>query len=130
MEPEHVWGDGSLYEWIETNDSTIVTIGLPPYVCSFQHRAEFLERENISYREFIQRSGLITVRGEEKQTTETLFASKKNSIGDFRPMGPFMHLAGVEIKSSSGITVSAVSAKRKLKLARSLIRLNNYVFSS
>jgi aminoglycoside N3'-acetyltransferase len=128
LEPKHVWGDGSLYEWMEKTDSTILTIGLPPYVCSFQHRAEYLERDKISYREFIQRSGFITIRGARKLTTETLFASKMGSVGDFRPMGAFMHLAGVETKSSSGITVSAVSAKRKLELARSLIRSNNSIF--
>lgn len=128
LEPKHVWGGGSLYEWIETTDSTIVTVGLPAYVCSFQHRAEYLERENISYREFIQRSGKITIRGREKQTTETLFARRGAANVDFRPIRTHLHLAEIEIASSSGITVSAVSAKRKLELARSLIRSNSSIF--
>jgi aminoglycoside N3'-acetyltransferase len=128
LEPKHVWGDGSLYEWIEATDSTILTIGLPTYVCSFQHRAEYLERENISYREFIQRNGTIIIRGHAKQTTEILFARRGTANVDFRPISSHLHLAGIEVASSSGITVSAVSAKRKLELARSLIRSNSSIF--
>jgi aminoglycoside N3'-acetyltransferase len=130
MEPEHVWGEGSTYEWIETIDATIVTIGLPQYVCSFQHRAEYLERENVSYRDFIKRSGSITVRGAQKQVTETLFASRPNAFVDFRPMSAHLHLAGIEVASSGGVTVTAVSSKRKLELARSLIRSNSAIFLS
>lgn len=128
LEPKHVWGEGSLYEWIETTDATIMTIGLPPYVCGFQHRAEYLERENISYREFIQRSGSIIIRGHEKQTTEILFARRGTANVDFRPISTHLHLAGIEIASSSGITVSAVSAIRKLELARSLIQSDRSIF--
>ena len=128
--PKHVWGEGSLYEWIEVNDATILTVGLPPYVCSFQHRAEYLEARSISYRDFIERSGYLTVRGVRRQTHEILFARKPYANVDFRPMDAHLHLAGIEIASSSGITISAVSAKRKLELARSLIRSNSSIFLS
>jgi aminoglycoside N3'-acetyltransferase len=130
LAPQHVWGEGSLYEWIEHTDSTILTIGLPPYVCSFQHRAEYLEARSISYRTFIERSGSLSVRGVKRQTTETLFARKPNVHVDFNAMSAHLHLAGIEIASSSGITVSAVSAKRKLDLARSLIQSNSSIFLS
>ena len=130
LRPQHVWGEGSLYEWIEETDSTILTIGLPPYVCSFQHRAEYLEARSISYRNFIERSGYLTVRGAKKQTTEILFARKSYAHVDFRPMTAHLHLAGIQLASSSGITVSAVSAKKKLELARSLIRSNSLIFVS
>jgi aminoglycoside N3'-acetyltransferase len=128
LRPNHVWGPGSLYEWMEKTDSTIVTVGLPPYVCSFQHRAEYLERRRISYRKFLKLGGLITIRGEQKRITETLFARLPGADVDFRPMNEQLHRTGIEISSVGGITVSAVSAKRKLELARSLIRSNGSIF--
>jgi aminoglycoside N3'-acetyltransferase len=128
LEPEHAWGEGSLYEWIEQNDSTIVTIGLPPYVCSFQHRAEYLEMERVSYRHLVNVSGTVKIRGRQRQLSETLFARNAGVSVDFRPICPSLPQADIHVSSSAGVTVSAISARKKLELARNLIQSNNSIF--
>lgn len=128
LRPKHAWGDGSLYEWIENNDLKIVTIGLPTYVCSVQHRVEYVYRDAIDYRREARKSNQLLVRGEEVVAEETLLARKNGVEVDFRPISASLPAAGQRLDKTSGITVSVISARLKLELAGKMLSRNPRVF--
>jgi len=128
LEPRHAWGAGSVYEWLESNDAVIVTIGLPIYVCSFQHRAEFLEKDKVHYREFITMEGTLNVRSTNFAFRETLFARRAGVNVDFRPITPFLSEVGQIVEKFDNITISSVSSRRKLNLVREMIRADPGAF--
>lgn len=130
LRPEHAWGNGSLYSWIESNDLDIVTIGLPPYVCSVQHRAEYLNRELLPYRQQLQRAGELLVRGEREMVRETLLVRKKGVEVDFKPMSPVLQEHKQIISNQSGIVLSSMSAKKKITLVSDQLKKNPLVFVS
>ena len=129
LRPEDVWGDKSLYWWIESNNLDIVTIGLPPYVCSVQHRAEHLNQNLLPYREQLQRAGEVLVRGERGMLRETLLARKKGVDVDFRPISPLLQQHGQRISKESGILLSSMSAKKKITLVSDQLKRNPVVFA-
>ena len=129
LEPEDAWGDGSLYEWIESNDLDIITIGLPSYVCSVQHRAEHLNRSLIPYRSEVQRVNKIKVRGRLREVSERLLARKPSYEVDFRAISPLLESIGQRISNDSGIMMSRVSAKQKIKLVSEQLQSNPLAFA-
>lgn len=129
LEPADAWGDGSLYAWIQSNDLDIVTIGLPPYVCSVQHRAEHLNRSLIPYRSEVQRVNTIRIRGRLREVSERLLARKHPYEVDFRAIAPLLESIGQRISSDSGIIMSRVSAKQKIKLVSEQLRSNPLAFA-
>lgn len=130
LRPKDAWGEGSLYEWIERNDLDIVTIGLPSYVCSVQHRAEYLEQNVITYRAPIERTGTVVIRNETLDVTEKLLARLPGYEVDFRPLQPLLAEAGQVSQIIDGILVSRISAKVKLSIARSCINADPDFFAT
>lgn len=128
LSPQHAWGPGSAYEWIESQDLNIITIGLPTYVCSVQHRAEYLNKEHISYRQEVTRENAVVWRESTLKLKETLFARREGFEVDFRPIEPLLGGIGQVRLQHQGIVISCVSAKLKVQLASSMIERNSTVF--
>lgn len=129
LRPVHAWGDGSLYSWIESKNLDILTIGLPPYVCSVQHRAEFLNRQILPYRSEIQVTSELIVRGEREILKETLLERKRGIEVDFRPVSDALLAHGQRIANASGIVLSSMSAKAKIAVASELIKSDPLIFA-
>ena len=130
LRPEHAWGEGSLYSYVESHDLAIVTIGLPSYVCSVQHRAEYLNRDILPYRSQVCRASEVAVRGATEIVHENLLARKEGVNVDFRPISPMLEAAG-QIKSVvAGIVLSSISAKKKIDLVSKSLRENPEIFVS
>ena len=127
LRPDNVWGEGSLYSWIESHDLQIVTIGLPPYVCSVQHRAEFLQRSKVPYREELSTSGEVIIRGKREILSETLLARIEGVEVDFRPLAKLFEENGQRVLKSDGIVISSISAKTKISLVSEAIEQNPWI---
>lgn len=128
LSPQYAWGPGSAYEWIESQDLNIITIGLPTYVCSVQHRAEYLNKDHISYRQEVTRENTVVWRESTFNLKETLFARRKGFEVDFRPIEPLLSNIGQVRLEHRGIVISRVSAKLKIMLASTMLERNSNVF--
>lgn len=130
LRPRFAWGDGSLYEWIETQDALIATVGVHPTVCSFQHRAEYLEADQVSYRYSVYRKNNLIRNGHKISVQEGLMVRKPGVSVDFKPVLPYLRKEGLAIETSSGVTLSAIGARAKLATVRKVIRANPTVFAT
>lgn len=128
LRPRTVWGEGSLYEWIEKNNIAIITLGLPPYVCSIQHRAEYLMRHHIHYRNEITRSNKILIRNRLEVLTETLLVRKPGVTVDFAPIMNELYNSNQTRLMESGINYSIMSAQEKINIASQMIDADSEVF--
>lgn len=128
LTPAHAWGDGSVYDWAEQRDALILTIGLPRYVCSVQHRAEYLESKLVRYRYFKTIQSELKVNGLRFNLQETLFVRRKGVNVDFSPMSALLESSSQVVREVQGVSVSAIRAREKLNLAREAIRRNPQVF--
>ena len=124
LRPSNVWGEGSLYSWIEANNLEIITIGLPPYVCSVQHRAEFLQRKILQYRHEVQRMGEVVVRGQREMLRETLMVRRQGFDVDFRPLSQLFERNGQRISNQAGLVLTSISARAKISLVSQAIADN------
>lgn len=121
LEPSHVWGDDSLYGWLESMRATVVTIGLRPYVCSIQHRAEFINLDRIDYRGKSFRNANIILRGESLKLKEGLSPRIGEAVVDFAPIEKRLSEIGQLVTIVDGVTISSVRADKKIALASTMI---------
>jgi len=71
LRPRDAWGEGSLFEWIQTTNAHVLALGVPWCMCSFLHRAEWLAQ--VPYRYLKEFSGTISLRGRREPLRERLF---------------------------------------------------------
>lgn len=71
LRPYDVWGEDSIYEWIQNRDAHLLVLGLPWRYCSFLHRVEWLGRA--PYRYFKIFSGEMIHEGRRAPLVERLF---------------------------------------------------------
>lgn len=113
LRPEHAWGTGSLYEWLEHTGAVCLTLGVHPMLPSYLHRAEWLLADRVPYR-FVKRfGGSIIHEGRAEPLTERLFVRYLKP----KPMSKFVHLlpflrdrAELRIGNLSGVRMAAFRA--------------------
>lgn len=78
--PEHAWGPGSIFDYIEKNDAHILMIGSPWNDCSFRHRVEW--NLQVPYREPKVLGGNAVIRAKRQVLTEKLFVRRVTASGE------------------------------------------------
>ncbi|HQS58867.1 MAG: hypothetical protein B7Y56_12575 [Gallionellales bacterium 35-53-114] len=128
LRPIEAWGDGSLYEWLYTQNAAIVTMGLHPTHCSYTHYAEWLARKSITYRFNKTFSGTI-IRDKAAIThTETLFVRQHNPtpINDFTGLLPAYLASGMRVSQEHGFPLSCIGAQAKINAAMTALSHNSF----
>jgi len=123
LRPRHAWGEGSLYEWFENNDATIITLGTHPTHCSFTHRAEWHCRSIIKYRYDKLFSGEIRHEGNTFSFQEMLAVRMLKPLPQIDwtwALNDFMG-NGMKIYDVEGVKISAMRASAKMKVLIPLI---------
>lgn len=113
LRPEHAWGDGSVYHWMEENNARFLMLGTHPTHCSYLHRVEWLLRDKINYRHLKTFTGEIHYRGQIVPMKETLLVRslEPEMINDFTIIQDILLDGGMTQTSLNGIAISAMDAK-------------------
>lgn len=118
LRPDHVWGDGSLYAWLEAENAVCLTLGVHPTGQSLLHRAEWLCREQIRYR-FVKRfEGEIVQGGQRETLVEQLFVRDLTvkAISQFDHLGATLEArAGLRKLTLDGVGLAAFDAAPALE---------------
>ena len=114
--PEHAWGDGSAYDWMEKKNASFLMLGTHPTNCSYLHRMEWLAR--IKYRYVKPFTGKIIRRNREHEMTEKLFVRilTPPAINDFTRIYDDLTKNGMETVKLDGIHLAHMTAT-KMKAA-------------
>lgn len=113
LEPEHAWGDGSVYAWMEDRDAVCVTVGVDPQVISAIHRVEWHCRDAIDYRFSKRIAGEICHQGKRQPLEEQLFVRRLDPAvrNDFDAALAPLTRAGLRSTDLDGVTLASVSTK-------------------
>ena len=110
--PEHAWGDGSLYEWMESTNARFLMLGTHPTHCSYLHRLEWIVRDSLPYRYCKKFSGNLIRDGVAISCSETLFVRSLNpeAIQDFTKLMPMLDVGCMEKRSVRGVSLATYNA--------------------
>lgn len=130
LRPEHAWGDGSVYEYIEKSDAHILTLGLPKTHSSFMHRLEWLERDKIPYRYVKPFQGEVLLNGRRQPLSEKLYvrdldAKVENS---WVPFAPELEKAGMRSRPVGRAWVAAIGARATIAALRPILQRDPFAF--
>ena len=116
LTPEHAWGEGSLYEWMEQRDVCFLMFGTHPTHSSYLHRFEWLARDVIDYRFTKEFHGTLIREGVSVDVTETLYVRMQNPpvVNDFTVLLPFLKSAGMKTVTPHGVSIASYYAKAAL----------------
>lgn len=111
LRPEHAWGPGSVYEWMEREDVRFLVLGTHPTHCSYFHRLEWLARDVITFRHDKTFSGTIVREGRSVEMTETLFVRGLDPpvVIDFSFFESVLRGAGMAQRTVAGAPVTTFS---------------------
>jgi aminoglycoside 3-N-acetyltransferase len=110
--PEHAWGDGSAYEWMELKNASFLMLGTHPTHCSYLHRMEWLAREKINYRYVKTFKGKIIRNGQEHDMVENLYVRclEPAMINDFTKIYDHLVNNGMNVVKLEGIHLAHMTA--------------------
>lgn len=110
LRPQHVWGDGSLYEWFEKTDVRFLMLGAHPTHCSYLHRME--PRVGVPYRYEKTMSGTVCHEGREFELTEELYVRTLDplALNDFTGLHGALCDGGMKTQLIKGIPISEMGA--------------------
>lgn len=80
LRPKDVWGEGSLFEWIEAENAYLLMLGVPLQMCSFLHRFEW--NAQVPYRYKKDFVGKILLRGREESLNERLYVRSLDPVAE------------------------------------------------
>lgn len=130
LEPRDAWGDGSLYDWMESSNAHLVMLGVPKSFCSFIHRAEWLMRERLPYRVLKEFSGEIIVGGRSQRLTERLFV-RDSEIGVENAWSrhePVLERSGMRSVALGSGEMSEMGARHMLATLMPVLEADPYSF--
>jgi len=109
MLPVDAWGDGSLYEWMETRNARHILLGAHPTHSSYLHRLEWLVRDIIPYRYDKSFAGVLVRGGVERQVTERLYVRslEPEAKNDFTVLTDTLDEAGMARLPLRGVSLAA-----------------------
>jgi aminoglycoside N3'-acetyltransferase len=112
--PEHAWGDGSTYEWMENQDVSFLMLGTHPTHCSYLHRMEWLARHLINYRYIKRFDGTIIREGKRHEVTEHLYVRslQPELINDFTAVEGALEAGGMSITKFGGVHLAHMTAQK------------------
>jgi aminoglycoside N3'-acetyltransferase len=113
LHPEHAWGEGSVYAWMEDRDAVCVTVGVAPQVISAIHRVEWLCRDVIDYRFSKRIVGEVRHHGVRQPLEEQLFVRRLDPPvrNDFDAALVPLGSAGLRSIDVDGVMLASVSTK-------------------
>lgn len=111
LRPHDAWGKGSVFEWIEDEDATLLMLGVPWGMCSFLHRGEWIAKVAYRYPKTFQ--GRIRLRNKEEELAETLFVRKcyPELDNDWRDIDSLLSSQGMRFTRLGSTSISVVSAR-------------------
>lgn len=112
LQPEDVWGEGSLYEWMEKQNVHFLMLGTHPTHCSYIHRMEWLNREKINYRYRKAFEGALIRNGERIPMREHLFVRSLTPpvVNDFTVLFPVLCQGGMRDIVLDGVHIAHMRA--------------------
>lgn len=112
LRPEHAWGDGSAYEWMEQTNASFLMIGTHPTHCSYLHRMEWLARERINYRYIKSFTGTIIRDKKEHEMVENLYVRvlEPRMTNDFTKIYDDLKNNGMKVVKLDGINMAHMTA--------------------
>jgi aminoglycoside N3'-acetyltransferase len=124
LTPDHTWGPGSCYEWMERRDVHLLMLGTHPTQCSYLHRLEWLARDVIGFRSEKSFSGRLVREGVTHDVTETLFVRRLDPpvVMDFRPLEPGLRAAGMMQRMVAGGSIATYDAGAAITHTLPLLR--------
>ena len=98
LNPRNVWGENSIYEWMELCDARMLMLGTHSTNCSYLHRLEWLNKEGIIYRENKIFKGYLQINNRLMENQEILFVRKENpeAINDFSHLKKYLIKGGMQ----------------------------------
>jgi len=113
LQPEHAWGDGSLYDWMEQRNARFLLLGAHPTHCSYLHRLEWLVQGMLPYRYCKPFSGTLIRGGQAFASTENLFVRclQPAAINDFTTLMPLLEQAGMRQQVLRGVSLAVYAAR-------------------
>jgi aminoglycoside 3-N-acetyltransferase len=128
LRPTDAWGDGSLFDWIESQDAHIVLLGVPLPMCSFLHRVEWLAR--VPYRYLKEFSGEMVLEGRKQPLRERLFVRSLDPLVENIWTGAEDLLGPNQFRRAplGRGWVSVVGAKALLETLLPVVRRNPFAF--
>ncbi|MBK9140879.1 MAG: AAC(3) family N-acetyltransferase [Candidatus Melainabacteria bacterium] len=116
LRPQHAWGDGSVYDWMEKRNASFLMIGTHPTHCSYLHRMEWLAREVVFYRYPKKFSGTIIRNDVSYEIEETLFVRRLDPpppvVNDFTPITDCLISGGMRVVNFYGVSMAGMSARQ------------------
>ena len=125
--PEYAWGSGSIYEWFELQEFTILTIGVHPTHNSYFHRLEWLTRKIWCARENKLFQGTWTDGQISLKLKENLFVRPQHPelVNDFTTLYPFMKSTpSYKETCIDNVLVSSISVSDLLKSCLPIVKEN------
>jgi aminoglycoside N3'-acetyltransferase len=113
LQPEHAWGDGSVYAWMEERDAVCITVGVAPQIISAIHRVEWHCRDAIEYRFSKRIAGEIRHQGVRQPLEEQLFVRRLDPPvrNDFDVVLAPLGRTGLRTVDIDGVTLASVGTK-------------------
>jgi aminoglycoside 3-N-acetyltransferase len=127
LQPQHVWGDGSIYEWMENENVHFLMLGTHPTNCCFLHRMEWLNR--VPYRYIKEFNGTLIRGGKELLVPETLFVRILNPpvIQNFPAIYENLQQGGMRVEMPEGIHIAHMRAENMKDVLLPLIKKDPFI---
>ena len=124
LEPEHAWGDGSVYAWMEERDAVCVTVGVAPQIISAIHRVEWHCRDAIDYRFSKRIAGEVLHQGKRQPLEEKLFVRRLDPPvrNDFDAALAPLTRAGLRSVEIDGVAFASIGTKAIVQTLVPLVR--------
>lgn len=129
LQPKDIWGDGSLYEWMEKQDVHFLMLGTHPTHCSYLHRMEWLNEDKITYRYRKTFTGTLIRDGERIPMMENLFVRSLTPpvINDFTVILSYLRRGGMSAIILDGVHVAHMRAKSMKKVYMDLLEKDPFL---
>ncbi|MGY3616574.1 AAC(3) family N-acetyltransferase [Bradyrhizobium sp. USDA 10063] len=113
LRPAQAWGDGSVYDWFESEDVQFLMLGCHPTHCSYLHRVEQLLAERIPYRFFKPKEGRVRHEGRDFYLAEDLYVRvlEPEAVNDLTVLLPVLERSGMTVADFAGAPVSIMGAR-------------------
>lgn len=128
LRPVDAWGKGSVFEWIEAHDATIIMLGVPWCMCSFLHRAEWFQ--NVPYRYLKSFSGVMVRDGKPEALNERLFVRSLDPLADniWPGLEGYLEEAGMKAYKVGQSQLAAIGARALIKAVAGQLQKNPFSF--
>lgn len=129
LRPKDIWGDDSIFSWMEEQDAHLLMIGAPWDACSLKHRAEWLE--NIPYRYRKSFEGQLTLNTKTFSFTDTLFVRSLDPFVDnvWHGIHELFSEYGMNSVSVGSGQFAHMSSQKLIEAMRSKLKSNPYCFT-